>query len=102
MADSEAEAQYKQAFIERVKVARNAADMTQQQIADALGMPQDKYKQYETRTLLPHYLIGRFCIITRLDPEWLVTGRGQKPSKPPQVTKSEPKRKGAKPTHSPF
>jgi transcriptional regulator with XRE-family HTH domain len=81
MAGSKTEAQYKQAFIERVKAARDAVDMTQQQIADALGMPQDRYKQYESRSLLPHHLIGRFCIITRADPEWLVTGRGQKPLK---------------------
>ena len=102
MADSETEAQYKQAFIERVRAARNAAGMKQWQVADALGIPQDRYKQYETRSLLPHHLIGRFCIITRVDPEWLVTGRGQKPSKPPQITKSEPKRKGTKPAHNPF
>jgi transcriptional regulator with XRE-family HTH domain len=88
MAGSKTEAQYKQAFIARVKAARNAADMTQQQIADALGMPQDKYKQYETRTLLPHHLIGRFCIITRAYPEWLVTGRGQKPRKSLPVARS--------------
>jgi transcriptional regulator with XRE-family HTH domain len=83
MADSETEVQYKQAFIERVKAARIATGMKQWQIADALGMPQDKYKQYESRSLLPHHLIGRFCIVTRVDPEWLITGRGQKPPKPP-------------------
>jgi hypothetical protein len=65
-------------------------------------MPQDKYKQYEGRSLLPHHLIGRFCILTRVDPEWLVTGRGQKPLKPLRVAESgpvpaaKPKRKGAR------
>ena len=90
MADSGTEAQYKQAFIERVKSARIATGMKQWQIADALDMPQDKYKQYESRSLLPHHLIGRFCIVTRVDPEWLITGRGQKPLKPLGTVEGNP------------
>jgi transcriptional regulator with XRE-family HTH domain len=85
MADSETETQYKQAFIKRVKAAREATGMKQWQVAEALGMPQDKYKQYETRTLLPHHLIARFCILTRITTEWLLTGRGPKPPNPPVV-----------------
>jgi len=90
MAESETEAQYKQAFIDRVKAARIATGMKQWQLAESLGMPQDKYKQYEGRSLLPHHLIGRFCLVTRIEPEWLLTGRGQKPIKPLHVTESEP------------
>ena len=90
MAESETEAQYKQEFVDRVKAARIATGMKQWQIAESLGMPQDKYKQYEGRSLLPHHLIGRFCIVTRIDPEWLVTGRGQKPLKPLQLAEAEP------------
>ena len=101
MADPGTETQYKQAFIQRVKAARIAVNMKQWQIAEALGMPQDRYKQYETRSLLPHHLIGRFCIITHVDPEWLVTGRGEKPLKPLHVADGgssivvKPKRKSA-------
>ena len=40
-------------------------------------MPQDKYKQYEGRSLLPHHLIRRFCLIARIDLEWLMTGQGK-------------------------
>lgn len=79
MAEAETESHYKQEFIGRVKAARTAIGWKQWQMAEALNMPQDKYKQYEGRSLLPHHLIGRFCIITRVDPEWLMTGRGQKP-----------------------
>ena len=101
MADSEEEVQYKQEFIKRVKAAREATPLKQWQLAEALGMPQDKYKQYETRSLLPHYLMGRFCIITRVDPEWLITGRGEKPLKPLHLAEgaeptAKPKRKRAK------
>ena len=90
MPDAETETQYKQEFIDRVRSARIATGMKQWQIAEALAMPQDKYKQYESRSLLPHHLIGRFCILTRVDPEWLITGRGQKPLKPLHLTESEP------------
>jgi transcriptional regulator with XRE-family HTH domain len=90
MAESETEAQYRQAFMERVALARIARGFKQWQLAEALGMAQDKYKQYEGRSLLPHHLIGRFCIVTRVDPEWLVTGRGQKPLKPLQLAEPEP------------
>ena len=90
MADPGPEGEYKQAFIQRVKAARIAVNMKQWQVAEALGMPQDRYKQYETRSLLPHHLIGRFCIVTHVDPEWLVTGRGQKPLKPIHVAGGSP------------
>jgi len=89
MAESETETEYKQLFMARVAQARIARGLKQWQIAEALGMPQDKYKQYEKRSLLPHHLIGRFCIVTRVDPEWLVTGRGQKPLKPIQLAEPE-------------
>lgn len=91
MSESETETEFKQRFMKRVADARVARGLKQWQIAEALGMPQDKYKQYEKRSLLPHHLIGRFCIICRVDPEWLVTGRGQKPMQPLQAVPSEPK-----------
>lgn len=91
MAESETETEYKQRFMARVAAARIARNLKQWQIAEALGMPQDKYKQYEKRSLLPHHLIGRFCVLTGVDPEWLVTGRGQKPLKAIQLVVEEPK-----------
>jgi hypothetical protein len=96
MSDNETETEYKQRFMGRIKAARVARSMKQWEIAEALGMAQDKYKQYETRSLLPHHLIGRFCIICRIDAEWLVTGRGQKPMKPVDLTAAEPAPAAAK------
>jgi DNA-binding transcriptional regulator YiaG len=90
MSDSETEARFKEAFTERVKVARVATGMKQWQVAELLGIPQDKYKQYEGRSLLPHYLVGRFCILCHIDPEWLMTGRGQKPLRAPHIVEDEP------------
>ena len=90
MADSETEAQYKQGFTHRVKTARAGLGWKQWQMAEALDLPQDRYKQYEGRTLMPHHLIGRFCLITHVDPAWLMTGRGEKPLKALQLAASEP------------
>lgn len=96
MADSESEAEYKQGFIGRTREARIARSLKQWELADALGMPQDKYKQYETRSYLPHHLIGRFCIICRVDPEWLVTGRGKMVPKAKAEPAPEPSRAPAR------
>ena len=77
MADAETESEYKQRFTGRIAAARVALGWKQWQMAEALGMPQDKYKQYEGRSLLPHHLIRRFCLIARVDMEWLLTGQGK-------------------------
>lgn len=90
MAETETEAQFKQEFMQRVAAARTARNLKQWQIAEALGMSQDKYKQYEGRSYLPHHLIGRFCIITRVDPVWLMTGRGEKPLKALGLVEADP------------
>lgn len=93
MAESDTEAQFKQEFISRVKASRIATGLKQWQLAKALGIEQDQYKHYEVLSgkgrLLPHHLVGRFCIICRVEPEWLFTGQGQKPLRPPHVIEQE-------------
>ena len=97
MAESETEAQFKQLFTDRVRTARVATGLKQWQVAELLGIPQDKYKQYEGRSLLPHALVGRFCTICRINPEWLFTGIGQKPLRPPHLVETEEAPAVAKP-----
>ena len=80
MAEPETELEYKQRFILRVINSRTARGIKQWQIAEALGIA-GEIKQFNG-SLMPHHLIGRFCIICRVDPEWLVTGRGKKPAGP--------------------
>lgn len=101
MAESEAEKQFKQEFIERVATARVATGKKQWQVAELLNVPQDHYKHWEKGRLMPHHLIGRFCLVTNVDPVWLMTGKGQKPLKAPHLVESEepkpvPKPKRAK------
>jgi hypothetical protein len=90
MAESETETEYKQAFIERVRSARIATGEKQWQVAEVLGIPQDKYKQYEGRSLMPHHLISRFCLHVRVNTEWLMTGRGKRALQPLKVVTEEP------------
>lgn len=71
---------FKQEFMSRVTWAREAAGHTQATIAERLKMPQDKYKQYETRSFLPHDLIPQFCLLCRVNEAWLYTGYGLAPS----------------------
>ena len=76
---SDTEKKFEQQFIERVKAARIATGMKQWQIAEALGVPQDHYKHWERSRTLPLHHMNRFCLITQVDPNWLITGHGQKP-----------------------
>lgn len=67
--------EYNQGFLKRTKTAREGARFTQEEIARILQITQDVYKQYETRSLLPHRLIGPFCAATRVSEAWLITGQ---------------------------
>lgn len=89
MADAEAKAQYEQEFIARVKAARIATGKKQWQVAELMDIKQDAYKHFETERVIPHHLIGRFCLICSIDPNWLLTGKGAKPLQPPHTVEAE-------------
>lgn len=76
-------------FIARVKAARIATGMKQWQLADALGVPQGHYKHWESSRPLPLHHMNRFCLICRVDPNWLITGHGQKPLKATHAVEAE-------------
>src|SRR5689334_15364801 len=54
MPDRMSETEERLAFVGRVKAARKARFDTQQPMCTILGIEQGTYKQYETRTPLPH------------------------------------------------
>jgi len=70
---------WERTFIARTKALRNARCMSQQQMADALGIPLARYKKYESRTPMPHHLIVAFCAIVDCDFPFYFTGRGRGP-----------------------
>lgn len=53
---------------------RLQSDMTQEQMAEALGISLDRYRKYENRTPLPLYLVEPFSIITNYSIMFVVTG----------------------------
>lgn len=79
MAQEPGESAFRAAFRARVKQAREARDLTQEEIAELLDISQGNYKQYETRSLLPHRLVPKFVGICGVDFDWLFTGRGRAP-----------------------
>lgn len=93
MADSDKEAEYKQQFIRRVREARVGATLKQWQVAQGMDIAQDYYKHYEVSRLMPHHLMGKFCLVTRVNLEWLVTGKGPKSWQPLEIVESETARK---------
>jgi len=96
----DSKAQYEQEFIARAKAARLATGKKQWQVAELMGIQQAQYKHYEVGRVIPHHLIGRFCLICNVDPNWLLTGKGTKPLPPPHLVEPEqapvPKAKRAK------
>lgn len=80
------DAEFREEFIERTKRAREASGYTQEQMAGFLGIDQGRYKQYETRSALPHVFIAKFCLLCRCEVHWLLTGLGKEPEPAPGVT----------------
>ncbi len=73
------EQEFNEAFIRRVKRLREERGWTAEQMAIALGVPAERYRKYEYRTPLPHYLIERFGLQVDRDVAYLLTGKAAVP-----------------------
>lgn len=76
--DRSSATRFKVEFIGRTKEARLHAGLTQEKIATILRIKQDTYKQYETRSVLPHWHIAAFCAATHITEKWLFTGQARR------------------------
>lgn len=65
-------------FLARTKLAREAAGYSQGTLANALGLERGIYAKYETRSLLPHHLVGRFVELTGVNYNYLFKGTAVK------------------------
>lgn len=69
---------YVEAFCARVKSSRERAGITNKaQFARDLGVGSDAYATYEgvpRSSLMPHHVIPKFCLLTKTNPLWLLTG----------------------------
>jgi hypothetical protein len=79
MAVDNTEVDFNSRFVRRVKEAREAMGWTQAIMADSLAIPLERYKKYEHRSLLPHYLVAKFCELTGCDIHYLMTGERRSP-----------------------
>jgi len=68
------EAEFNERLCARVHRLRNERGWSAAQMATALGIPPDRYRKYEYRSPLPHYLIERFALIVGRDIEYVLTG----------------------------
>jgi len=65
---------YEESFRRRVRAARALYTDEPKVMARALGIREDTYYRYETRTMLPHYLMPRFCELTGVTADYLING----------------------------
>ena len=73
------EAEYNDRLCQRVRELRLERDWTIEQMADALGVPSERYRKYEVRSPLPQYLIERLAQLTSRDVQYIVTGKSAPP-----------------------
>lgn len=75
MAIDNEEARFTDALCARVHRLRNERGWTAAQMATALGVPAERYRKWEYRSAIPHYLIERFALIVGRDIEYVLTGK---------------------------
>lgn len=75
------ELEFNETFIARVKRLREERGWTSEQMATALGIPPERYRKYEYRSVLPHYLIEPFAMIVERDVAYMLTGKSADLSK---------------------
>lgn len=69
------EAEFNEGLCARVRDLRKQRGWTSVQMATALDIPPDRYRKYEYRSPLPHYLIERFALIVGRDVDFVLTGK---------------------------
>lgn len=78
------ELEFNEQFQARIRGMREAREWTAAQMATALGIPADNYRKYETRSMMPHYLLPRLAQIHDCDLEYLLTGKSSSGRKGPR------------------
>ena len=51
---------------------------TAERMATMLGIPAERYRKYEVRSPLPHYLIPRLSAISGCDIAYILTGKNER------------------------
>jgi len=69
---------FNEALCARTRILRDEKGYTAAQMAIALGVPAERYRKYEMRSPIPHYLIPRLATICDCTIEYILTGRTTK------------------------
>lgn len=75
---------YQEELIRRTHRLRLASGLTQEEMAEFLGVTLDAYGKYERNVPMPPHLYEQFTRFARVDLDMLVTGRGAPRIDPPQ------------------
>lgn len=70
-----AEKSFNAALRRRLRELRERRGLTQEQMAVALGIQMDRYRKYETRSMIPAFYMQRVALICGTSVEYLVTGQ---------------------------
>jgi transcriptional regulator with XRE-family HTH domain len=77
---------FRDAFVERVRIARVAANFTVDAIAMILRVRPNTYRRYEGArgenppTIMPPHLVPLFCAACHVSETWLFSGEGKGPA----------------------
>lgn len=67
---------YNDDFRARLRAVRDELDLSQDEMAAALGVTYANYQKYETRSMLPLHRIELLARLSRREIEVIITGRG--------------------------
>ena len=63
----------------RLKLAREWSGLTQEEVAKFLGIKTGQYEKYENRSALDIVYLADICLILRVPPWFILTGRTRMP-----------------------
>ncbi len=72
--ENETEAAFNAAVRTRIRNLREARGWTQKQVAGWLGIGLERYKKYESRSMMSPYMQKKFCELTGISLEFLIFG----------------------------
>ena len=64
----------------RLKLARKASGLSQEQVAKFLGISTGQYEKYENRSALEIIYLADICLLLRVPPWFILTGRKHMPA----------------------
>lgn len=74
------QADFETKFRARVRMWREEKGWTAEQMAIVLNVPPERYRKYESRSMMPAYLFHKFCLVCDTELDNLILGTTRKPT----------------------